>query len=153
MSFDQNNPADLAALKSEQSVDPIGMGYAAVDGQTNKTLALFNDPDLNVGGETTGEAFTPSLILDVIFPDDLTVGNKFSSGQDSWLKLLLEASETLFDDMSQWEAKFRSLFDINPTPQTLLNLDSRLRVLSRAEVLFGEDTSITKSDWYAARDS
>ena len=151
MAFDATDPADLAALKSEQATDPISMGYAAVDGQTNKTLALFNNPDLNVGGETTGDTFTPRLILDVVEPSDLTPSGQFSQGDLEWIKMVLEASSGMDDDLSDNEAKFRARFAAND--QTITNLDARTHGISRAEVLFGDGTVISKTDWFAARDS
>ena len=36
---------------------------------------------------------------------------------------------------------------------TVTALDAQNVTLSRAEVLFGQGTTITKDDWYAARDS
>ena len=81
MAFDNTNAADLLALKTEQATDPIGMGYAAVDGQTKQTLDLFNDPLLNVGLDDIDETLTPALLLASIVPDDLTVSAKFTQGE------------------------------------------------------------------------
>ena len=150
--FNANDPADLAALKSEQATDPIGMGYAAVSG-TRDTLNLFNLSENNVGLESTGEPFTPDLALDVIEPVEVTVGAKFTEGQANWLNYLMAAADSVLD-FAAFEAKFRALFSsYTPSSVTLTALDARTRRLSRAEVLFGEDTVISKSDWFAARDS
>lgn len=147
--FDRNNPADLAALKSEQATDPISMGYAAVDGQTRNTLELFNDGALNVGLETTGEDFTSDLALKVIDPDEVTVGAKFSEGQANWLNYLMAAASSV-SDFSGFEVKFRELFAAyTPSSVTLTALDARTRRLSRAEVLLGEGTFISREDWKA----
>jgi len=152
MAFDNTDPIQLQALQDEQALDPIGMGYAAVDGQTNKTLDLFNNSAKNVGGETTGEDFTPDLALDVIDPDEVTVGAKFSDGQANWLNYLMSAANSVAD-FKAFEAKFRALFaDYTPSSNTLDALDAKTRAISRAEVLFGVDTVITKADWFAARD-
>ncbi len=153
MAFDNTSPADLLALKTEEADDPTTMRYAAVDGQTRKTLELFNDGDKNVGGETIGEDFTSDIVLDVIDPDEVTVGAKFSEGQANWLNYLMAAAGSV-RNFSAFEAKFRLLFaDYTPSSTTLDALNLKTRALSRAEVLFGEGTTISKADWIAARNS
>ena len=153
MAFDNTNAADLLALKTEQATDPIGMGYAAVDGQTKQTLDLFNDPLLNVGLDDIDETLTPALLLASIVPDDLTVSAKFTQGELEWLKLLVEASTSLTDDLTVNRDKIVELFNQTPTLDTYTNLVALKRRISRAEVLFGVGTVISRTDWFAARDS
>lgn len=148
--FDVTDPADLLALKTEVNTDPISMGYDA-NGGTKQILNLLNLPENNVGGETVGESFTPRLMLEILEPGDLTVGGQFTEGEQAWIKLLMESSATLDDDIELFRAKFISVFPANSA--TVTNLAARLRNLSRAEVLFGEGTSISRNDWFAARDS
>lgn len=150
MAFDLNNPADLAALKSEINTDPLNIGYAAQT-STQQILNLLNDRVNNPGGETTGETLTPRLLLNVIDPGDLTVGGQFAQGDLEWLKLLIETTQFIDDDLSAFETKIRSLFPGNST--TITNLDAQIRSLSRAEVLFGNGTVISRADYLAARDS
>jgi len=152
MAFDKNNTAHLILLRDEQANDPIGMGYAAIDGQTKKTLDLFNVPANNVGGETVNEMLTPSLLLESIVPDDLTVDNKFSDGARTWLQLLFEGTSDLSDDLSNNRDKVLELFNENPQTDTYNAIAALQRAISRAEVLFGVNTNITKADWFAARD-
>lgn len=150
--FDVANPVDLALLKSEVLNDPIGMGYDANAG-TPPLLSLLNSPSSNVGGETTGEDFTPDLALEVIDPDEVTVGAKFSEGQATWLGYLMSAADSMAR-FSSFEPKFRALFSsYTPSSNTLDALNARVQLLSRVEVLFGIDTVISKADWLAARDS
>ena len=153
MAFDNTNAADLLALKTEQATDPISMGYAAVDGQTKQTLDLFNDPLLNVGLDEVDERLTPALLLASIVPDDLTVSAKFTQGELEWLKLLVEASTSLTDDLTVNRDKIVELFNQTPTLDTYTNLVALKRRISRAEVLFGVGTVISRTDWFAARDS
>ena len=148
--FDATDPADLLALKTEVNTDPIGMGYD-VNANVTTLMRLLNDPANNVGGETVGESFTPRLMLDVLEPGDLTTGGQFTEGEQTWIRLLMESSATLDDDIELFRAKFISVFPANAT--TVTNLAARLRDLSRAEVLFGEGTTLSNQDWFAARDS
>ena len=156
MAFDRTNPVDLLALKSEESLDPISMGYAAVSGQTKKTLDLFNLAENNVGTDPEdfiGEVFTSEVAMDVIDPVEITVGSKFSEGQARWLGYLFSAADSLGANFSKFEPKFRELFaGYVPASNTLTNLDARNRKLSRAERLFGVGTVISREDWFAARD-
>jgi len=148
--FDVTDPADLLALKTEVNTDPIGMGYD-VNANVTTLMRLLNDPANNVGGETTGQTFTPRLMLDVLEPNDLTVGGQFTEGEQTWVRLLMESTASLDDDIEAYRAKFISVFPANAP--TVTNLNARLRTLSRAEVLFGEDTVLSNQDWFAARDS
>lgn len=156
MAFDRTNPVDLLALKNEESLDPIGMGYVAVSGQTKKTLDLFNLAENNVGTtpeDFIGEVFTSEVAMDVIDPTEITVGPKFSEGQARWLEYLFSAADSLGTNFSKFEAKFRDLFaGYAPTSTTLTNLDARNRKLSRVERLFDIGTVISREDWFAARD-
>lgn len=156
MSFDRNNPDDLLALKTEVNTDPITMGYDPV-GPTVFILDLLNDPVNNVGDETVGEDFTKALALEVLDTTDLqTGGPDLTSGQLEWLRMLIAADLT--EGLTQgtfaiFETKFRSLFAGVPVHPTITALNARVRLLSRAEVLFGMDTAISRDDWIAARDS
>ena len=40
--FDNNDPADLAALKSEVNADPLALGYNASSGDTGLVLETIN---------------------------------------------------------------------------------------------------------------
>lgn len=150
MAFDRNDPADLLALKTEVNTDPIAMGYNPT-GSTPQLLSLLNEGANNVGGETTGETFTHRLIIEVTEPDDLTVGGQFSQGDLETVKSIMALSGTQDPDISWAETRWRQAHVGNNT--TLANIDARIRTLSRAEVLFGEGTFISRDDWFAARDS
>lgn len=153
MAFDRNDPVQVQALSDEESLDPVGMGYAAVAGITNKTLDLFNLVENNVvdtEDQFIGEVFTSEVALDVIDPNELTIGAKFSEGQSSWLGYLFSAADSLGDKFADFEVEFRVLFaGYTPSSNTLDALDSRNRKLSRVEFLFGETTNITRDDWAA----
>lgn len=152
MTFNVNDPLDLVALRDEEVLDPIGMGYADVNGITHKTLDLFNNAVKNVGGETTDETLTPELLLDAMVPDDLTVDNKFPDGARTWLQLLFEGASTLQDDLTSHRDKILELFNESPQTETYIAIAALSRAISRAEALFGIDTVISKDDWITARD-
>ncbi len=151
MAFDRTNPADLLALKNEQATDPIGMGYAAVDGQTQKTLDLFNVPDLNVKSPrpTTGQRLTVSILLDI---PELAVDldhNQVSEGDKIFITSFMNRD---FDaDIERWRAQITEA--LRSQSDTVTALNALIRDMSRAEVLFGVETVISKQDWIAARDS
>ena len=148
MAFDVTDPADLLALQVEQATDPIGMGYAAVDGSTGRTLALFNDPEKNVGGETTNVELTTGVLLDVMVPSDLGA-QQVDDGERRYIEALMNRP---FDEMiERWRVQIRNAFRTNSA--TVAAIDALFRTMSRAEVLFGVGTVISKSDWFAARDS
>ena len=151
MAFDQTDPADLAALKSEEANDPISMGYAAVEGQTKKTLALFNDGDLNVGGQTTGVTLTVEVLFDQMVAEEFG-GNQVDKGELMWLTAILNFLQIEPNkDIEKWKVKIIALAPNNSITESNINGLSRRQ--SRAEILFGLDTVISKSDWLATRAS
>lgn len=145
MAFDRTDPTELAALKSEVTTDPIAMGYNPA-GNTQTLLRLLNDPDNNVGGDTVARAFDATALLDALDPTDFNA-QQTDAGADVYTHTLVSFG----GDISGYKAKWRSLFAANSG--TVLALDAQTSPLSRAEVLFGQGTNISKEDWYAARDS
>ena len=146
--FDRSNPADLAALKSEVETDPLSMGYAAVITQTNNLLRLLNDPANNVGGETVARPFDVQAMLDALDPIELD-DQQTTVGAAEYTHMLAEMS--LQFDISPYKSKWASMFAGNSATVTALN--AQTAPLSRAEVLFGQGTILTRDDWAAARDS
>jgi len=151
MAFDVTSPADLLALQSEQATDPISMGYAAVDGQTIKTLALFNDSDKNVGGETVGALSVRDFLK---LADPAEFGANQVAPKIPYVQMIIDAGgfEGLDADITEFLPNLLVVFASQAT-DTLAGLNAAVRTLSRAEVLFGAGTVIKKTDWFAARDS
>lgn len=147
MAFDNTNPTDLLALQTEVNTDPIGMDYAAVVDQTNLLLKLLNDPANNVGGETAARPFDVYAMLDALDPADYDA-QQTVTGAPNYVHTLVELAG--FSDISIYKTKFRSLFAANSA--TVTALDAQTSPLSRAEVLFGQGTLLTRDDWAAARD-
>jgi len=148
--FDVNDPADLAALKSEVNTDPIGMGYDPV-GATQQLLMLLNDPANNVGGETAGRPFDKWSILDALDPTEFD-DPQTQGGAAEYVAILIDSAiDEDIEALAPYKSKFESMFHANSATRIALN--AQTKALSRAEVLFGIDTEISRSDWFAARDS
>ena len=145
--FDRNNPADLASLKSEVNTDPISMGYDPV-GPTQQILKLLNESDNNVGADTISRPFDASAMIDALVPTELDAQQTNAKAAE-YTHILVELAA--FSDISVYKTKWRSMFAANS--DTVAALDAQVRAISRAEVLFGAGTNISKEDWFAARDS
>ena len=152
MAFDRTDPADLTALNSEIINDPISMGYSQyLDADNNiinspQMLQLLNDADNNVGGETAGRIFDVEAMLDALVP--LEFGdNQTATDAAVYVSTLVQYSSR-FGAIEQYKTDFRNLFALNSA--TVTNLDAQTSPLSRAEVLFGQETLLTKDDLSSA---
>ena len=146
--FDRTNPAHLAALKSEIETDPIGMSYD-INGGTFELLQLLNLPENNVGNDTINR---PTEELDI--PDIAGVINAsefaaLSSYDQQWVIMFINRPA---DEMLRpYQPKFLQLFGAGSATRAAV-LALRSKDASRAEVLFGVNTAISREDWIAARD-
>ena len=147
MAYDINDPADLAALKSEATTDPIGMGYD-INGATQQLLKQFNDPALNVNGDVSARAFSAESLMDALDPTEFD-SPQTQAEAAQYSHILVEMAA--YSDIEPYKAKWRAMFAANSA--TVAALDSQTSALSRAEVLFGAGTNISRDDWFAARDS
>lgn len=150
MAFDITDPINLLELKNEVANDPISMGYAAVVDQTNPLLKLLNDPDNNIGAETAVQEITPEVLIDVIDVAEYG-GNQVAQGDRDWVKMVFDLGLFAGADIEKFRTKIKGIFPTNGITNT--NIDNLVRPLSRAEVLFGAGTAISKQDWFVARDS
>ena len=141
MSFDNTDPVQLQELNDEVYLDPIGMGYASAPiEKTKELLNLLNDPANNVGGETDGPIFTHEILMQVWKPK----GTKEEGGP--WIEALAAGATT--GSTTTDEQQFR----VFASDESTTALDAIITALSRAEVLWGQGTTITEDDWFAARD-
>lgn len=147
MAFDRSNQADLTALKTEVETDPIAMGYDPA-GSTALILKLLNDPANNVGGETIAPKLSTRLLLEAIDPADL-ISAQVDAGELAFLESFM--NRDLEMEFDEFRTKITGVFQANQTSRQ--NLEAQTRPLSRAEVLFGEFTNISREDWFAARDN
>jgi len=150
MSFDVNDAADLLALKTEVNDDPISMGYASVVDITQQLLKLLNDPANNVNSDVADRVFTAESMMDALDPTDYDA-QQTVAGTPDYVHTLVEMGGSAGIDISTYKAKFRSMFAVNSG--TVVALDAQTSPLSRAEVLFGQGTTLTRNDWIAARSS
>ena len=148
MAFDRTDPADLLALKTEYTDDPIGMGYAGAGTATVKIIGLFNDPESIVGLETIGSLSVREFLL---LADPSEISAQQVSPKIVYAEMLMNGSG-LDADISEFLPNLQLVF-ATQAANTLAGLNSAIRTMSRAEVLFGAGTSISRDDWYAARDS
>lgn len=147
MAFDRTNQADLTALKTEVDTDPIAMGYDPT-GATPVLLKLLNDAANNVGGETVAPKLTTKLLLQAVEPTDL-ISAQVDQGELAFLESFM--NRDLEMEFDEFRAKITNIFQTNQASRQ--NLEAQTRPLSRAEVLFGEFTTISREDWFAARDN
>ena len=162
MSFDRDKPAKLLELKTEVQTDPatIPMGYD----QNNVAvgvLGLINDPASNTGNEnSTARDFTGDDLLHALTISPAAAA-EYPVAVDTVLKQM--AVESLVNYRSQvLPVKFKDLL-IHDTAGIFNDTDGpiiKAAIIveatgpkSRAEVLWGDDTVITKQDWFASKDS
>jgi len=153
MSFDKNNSGDLLSLKNEVSLDPVGVGYQPIT-NTIVLLNLLNDSVNNPGSEvSTARNFSGFDLLESC----LLSSGEYDVVVDSSNKIAL--IQTLFnlEDQSipiRFKNELLNIFTsgLAPTIRAGIIAEATSK-LSRAEVLFGDDTIINKQDWTAARDS
>ena len=150
MAFDATKPADLLALKTEEADDPIGMGYLH-DGAEQFLLDQFNNAENNVQSPrpTTGERLTVGILLDI---PELAVDLDHQQVSDGERLFLASFINRDFDlDIERWRSQI--IAALRAQSDTVTALNALIRDMSRAEVLFGVGTEITKHDWRTARDS
>lgn len=150
MAFNRENPTHLATLKTEVNADPTGMDYAAAQGETKVILAKLNDPDLNVGNDTINRPTEELDIPDIAAVIDETEYASLSEFDKIWVQMLINQPADVM--LKPFQSKFVEVFPNGSATLTAV-LALRQKDASRAEVLFGVNTEISKQDWFAARDS
>ena len=79
--------------------------------------------------------------------------NQVAQGDRDWLKMVFDYALFTGADIEKFRAKIKGMFPTNGPTNTAI--DALQRPLSRVEAmsLFGPGTVISKTDWFAARDS
>lgn len=156
MAFDRTNPTHLAELKAEVATDPDILGYDPLDTQAG-VLDVLN---LKRATYTISKpAISAALIRSTVTFDAY---NTLSIDEQEWIRWVTgsngfqEENLTVTPDLrtqltgpgaaSIWSAGNRDA--MNQAMLALMDVDA-----SRAENLWGYATSITREDWFAARDS
>ena len=140
MAFDNTNQADLTALNNEVFIDPITMGYVnAPIEKTKELMKYLNDPSNNVNGDVAGAAtFTHDALMATWEPKGVL--NEILP----WIQAL-----TLEGNPEPYKDKYLA----NCGPDSTAAYNALVQPLSRAEVLWGQNTVLTEEDWFLARDN
>lgn len=155
MTFDRTDPADLAALNTEVTTDPLGIGYD-VNGNVdtaivepinakNYTVSKPRISAADVRAATTYDGYDGLAIDEQEWLRWMTGSNGVGEENmpvttDLRARLTGDGGTSIWApaDRVAMEAAMLTLFDVPG---------------SRAEVLFGYGTTISRADWIAARDS
>ncbi len=155
MTFPNGYDADILADRQKLRDEELGifdatsalMGYLH-DGDTKNALDQFNNPERNVGGETSGVLLTVQVLFDNMVAEEFG-GSQVNDGETTWIRALLAF---LISDprlnIEQYRTKILAIAGNNS--QTETNLTALSRLISRVEVLFGDGTKITKQGWVRA---
>jgi hypothetical protein len=154
--FDVNDPTDLAELKSEIETDPLSIGYD-VNGNSAVLVGLINET--NPAYTVSKPKISAALVRSTTTFDAY---NNLSIDEQEWITWMTgsngfeEESMVVTDDLrtnltgpaanSIWAVSDRNT--MNAAMLALIDVPG-----SRAEILWGYGTTISESDWYAARDS
>lgn len=138
MAFDRNDTADVTALATElQNARYSGL-------PTSTILALLNDPAQNPGSETGVPLLTAQILMTVM---DAAEFAALTAGQRDYLGLLLHYGLN-GGDLEPMKPTLASIFPAGSDTRGAFQALSR--PISRAEVLWGIDTIITREDYAAA---
>lgn len=149
MSFNRNDPADLAALKAEATNDPQAIGYTVIqDGNTNKFIEEINAKNYTVQKPRISSSDVRAAVTYAAY-------NNLAIDEQEWIRWIAPGStdedilvtddiiEQLTNSSTFWAAGDRTA--MQAAMSALINVPG-----SRAEVLWGYGTSISREDWLAA---
>jgi hypothetical protein len=148
--FNVKNPAHLTALKTEVTTDPIGQDYASAQGATQGILDKLNIPANNVGGDSINKPTEELDIPDIAGAIDAAEYALLSEYDKRWVDMFI--NRPVEERLKPYQAKMLSLFTNGSVTRTAI-LGLRSKPASRAEVLFGVNTVISRDDWIQARES
>ena len=158
MAFDRTNPAQLAELTAEVTLDPTGLGYVP-SGATAPILALINtanpatlQPKPNISAAILRSGVTYEAY------------NTLSIDEQEWLRWITGSGGVSEEDMSVTaDLRLQLTGDGNPTNSmwAAAHRDAMVPVMfailnepaSRAEILWGRLTTISQYDWQAATEA
>lgn len=156
MAFNRNDPADLATLKTEVATDPLALGYDPEGLGTQDLLNKLNaknytvsKPMINsddVKDATTYDAFQGLLDPEEVWLQWQTIRQGIGDNMAVTAELRQKLAGDPISTDSIWAAADRAA--MNAAMLALMDVPG-----SRAEVLFGYGTMISRDDWFAARDS
>ena len=154
--FDQSNPDDLLALKTEVNTDPMGYGYIPSDTYVG-VLDIINlkRPEITVSRPTLRAVEIMAAVYFAAY-------NGLAIDEQEWLRWVtsvesVDVTQDVRDRFtgilggsltgdSIWSAGTDDTME--PIMIALIDIDG-----SRAEQLWGFGTVISRANWIAARDS
>ena len=158
MAFDRTDPTDLAELKSEVLTDPNGYGYIP-ENTDSGVLDIINmkRPEITVNKPRISAA---DIRSDVTYDayDTLAID------EQEWIRWIT-GSNGVNEESVNVTADLRQQLAGDPTPTGSIwatahrtEMNAAMSALmdvpgTRAEQLWGYGTTITRDDWFAARDS
>lgn len=150
MAFDRTDPTDLQALKTEVNDDPNLQGYSSVLGSTGELLKLLNDPTLNNGSPTINRPTEELDIPEIAAVIDEAEYAALTEYDKVWVQMFINQAADVM--LKPFQSKFMEVFPVASNTTTAA-LALRAKPASRAEIVFGVNTVISREDWLAARDS
>lgn len=163
MAFDRTDPADLAALKTEVTTDPLGLGYVPENTQAG-VLDIIN---LTRGTITVGKPKVSSPL--VRSTTTFAAYNALTADEQEWLRWMTGSNGFEAENLEVTDDLRLQLLGTTTIGATdaaasfwgALERDAMVAAMSaiidvngsRAEELWGFGTVITSADWRAARDS
>jgi len=149
MAFSIENPTNLATLKNEIISDPINMGYN-VDITQVGIIDKLNSSASNVGGENINKNVEDIDIPEISAVIDATEYGTLNAYDRQWIQMFI--NRPINELITPYKAKLLSIFPSGTTTRTAM-LALLPKPATRAEILFGVNTIITRDDWITARDS
>lgn len=147
MAFDRTDSADLTALQSELQTNPNGQTYNL--DITNQVLDELNNPANNVGSPTIQQEIEDLDIPDIAAEIDSTEFAALDAYDQEWVRMFI--NRPIDEPLQPYRAKFLAVFGAGSNTRT--DVTALLtRPASRAEILFGVNTVISRADFIAARD-
>ena len=126
---------NIAELKTELETDPLGMGYILTE--TEHNLVLLNKRGKNLGGETEKKTLTVKILNKHL---DLAEFSALSADYKEYI--LAIAGKPEGEEIPRIKSKIKDIFGSGSL--TFTGIQSEVRNLSRAEVLWGEGVTVTK---------
>jgi len=125
------------------------MGYNP-DATYAGILDRLNDSALNVGGENINKNVEDIDIPEISAVIDATEYGALSAYDKQWMQMFI--NRPINEPITPYKAKLLSIFPAGTASRTAM-LALLPKPATRAEILFGVNTVITRSDWITARDS
>ena len=149
MSFDRNDQADLTALKTEVTNDPLAIGYSYfTDGNTDKLIG-----EINAKNYTTSKPKISSS--DVRAAITFAAYNNLAIDEQEWIKWMApghtDQDVVVTDDLRTQLTTSSTFWAVGDRVAMQAAMTALIDVPgSRAEVLFGYGTYISREDWLKA---